>query len=422
MRDINTAIDEYFPVDSPVVFFHAHPDDESFLSAGLLNELSRRGRECIIIYGAAAIVEGQKDSFVRQLEAKKATELLGIFMILFMEFSEPRYLGVGGAVLKNQNPEYAGERLKALLSRHNIRTPFVFVSYDKNGGYGNIDHLAVHEIGRKFYSTYGNHVSHFYEVTINSDGMHDWLVEAKGRLDSRLLPELSYWSPEFGLTEQEITHCYELSDTQIEMKRAALAAHQSQIRIDEFPLSLSKLDFQHVFGREYLMKVDSAGPTHPGSFFKEIERKFLIRVLPSDLEHYSKSEIEQGYISISKDGSEERVRRKGNLFFFTEKSVGKITRGTRDESITKEKYSSYWPLTVGKRIHKTRYELPYGRFVIELDVFHGELEGFAMVEVEFSNEQEAKEFMPPLWFGSDVTADSRYRNQSLATMGIPRKA
>jgi adenylate cyclase len=39
--------------------------------------------------------------------------------------------------------------------------------------------------------------------------------------------------------------------------------------------------------------------------------------------------------------------------------------------------------------------------------------------VEFASTQAAKSFVPPAWFGEEVTEDSRYNNVSLALYGVP---
>jgi adenylate cyclase len=43
-----------------------------------------------------------------------------------------------------------------------------------------------------------------------------------------------------------------------------------------------------------------------------------------------------------------------------------------------------------------------------------------VAEIEFPSDQEAKDFEPPEWLGEDVTGDSRYLNETLATRRIPR--
>ena len=80
-----------------------------------------------------------------------------------------------------------------------------------------------------------------------------------------------------------------------------------------------------------------------------------------------------------------------------------------------------WPGTEGRRIEKTRYELPLadGTGTIELDIFEGENTGHIMAEVEFASTEAADAFEAPQWFGADVTADKAYGNASIAEHGFP---
>jgi CYTH domain-containing protein len=54
--------------------------------------------------------------------------------------------------------------------------------------------------------------------------------------------------------------------------------------------------------------------------------------------------------------------------------------------------------------------------VAELDLFHGVHEGLRLVEVEFPSAEAANAFVPPAWFGEDVSSDPRYRNSYLASL------
>ncbi len=62
-------------------------------------------------------------------------------------------------------------------------------------------------------------------------------------------------------------------------------------------------------------------------------------------------------------------------------------------------------------IAKTRYLRDYEGYVWEIDVFAGQNAGLIVAEVELSSPQE-KPPLPP-WVGAEVTADSRYFNNSL---------
>ena len=153
---------------------------------------------------------------------------------------------------------------------------------------------------------------------------------------------------------------------------------------------------------------------------KEIERKFKVKNPPPDLGQYPHVEILQGYVSIDENGKEERVRSKDGRFFHTIKEGEGMVRTEKEAEITKEQFDELWPRTEGKRIYKTRYKIPHGEEIIELDIYHGELDGLITVEVEFTSEEAANKFVAPDWFGDDVTNDKRYKNKNLAVKGSPQ--
>jgi CYTH domain-containing protein len=154
---------------------------------------------------------------------------------------------------------------------------------------------------------------------------------------------------------------------------------------------------------------------------KERERKFLIKKLPDNMEQYPHKKIDQGYLAITQDGTEIRLRKKGNKYFQTVKSEGGEERDEKEIELTEEQFNSLWPITAGKRIVKTRYEIPDGNGVLELDVYQGDLKGLIVVEREFKDEKESKEFVPLDWFGDEVTEDKAYKNKNLAVHGMPKE-
>ena len=134
-----------------------------------------------------------------------------------------------------------------------------------------------------------------------------------------------------------------------------------------------------------------------------------------------------GYLATGGDGSEVRVRSFGDdkRFELTMKSDGTIVRAEQTIKLTKEAFEALWQLTDGNRVEKTRYYIPYadenGReLTIELDIYHGHLEGLATAEVEFSGREadalvKANTFNAPEWFGEDISEDKRFKNHSLAS-------
>src|SRR5438270_6859875 len=147
----------------------------------------------------------------------------------------------------------------------------------------------------------------------------------------------------------------------------------------------------------------------------EIERKFLVRKLPDDLTSCRSTEILQGYLVSLDNGLQVRLRKSGERYTLTFKRGSGNVREEREVELTATQFDSLWPATAGKRLVKTRYEIPLGERVVEIDLYHDRHEGLVVAEVEFDNEAAAKNFQPPDWLGDDVTGDPRYSNQLLAS-------
>lgn len=147
----------------------------------------------------------------------------------------------------------------------------------------------------------------------------------------------------------------------------------------------------------------------------EIERRFLVSQRPLDL-GLGKA-VRQGYLTPARETrATVRVRLVDNLHgFLTIKSGLDLSRVEVELPLKIDQLETLWPLTEGRRVVKTRYEiaLPGGR-IAELDVYEGHLSGLMTVEVEFDSEADACRFVPPSWFGQEVTGDPRYQNAALA--------
>ncbi len=145
----------------------------------------------------------------------------------------------------------------------------------------------------------------------------------------------------------------------------------------------------------------------------EIERKFLVGTLPN-LEGYRHSEIVQGYISFS---PEIRVRRLDNKYYRTEKGEGMIEREEKEWEIDKETAEKMFKEVKTNLIEKTRYYIPYDKYIIELDIYKGVFKGLIVAEVEFESLTDAQKFTPPEWFLEDISEKREYRNKILALKG-----
>ena len=151
----------------------------------------------------------------------------------------------------------------------------------------------------------------------------------------------------------------------------------------------------------------------------EIERKFLVALPPEDLEAHPAKPILQGYVAIGTEGTEVRLRRKGERYFETVKSGRGLERAESEIELTREQFNDLWPAVGDRQVEKTRYLIPLGDLTVELDVYAGRLSGLVTAEVEFASVAASSAFEPPLWLGVEVTEDERYKNRNLALRGLP---
>ena len=148
----------------------------------------------------------------------------------------------------------------------------------------------------------------------------------------------------------------------------------------------------------------------------EIDRKYLVRKLPENLEQYNKKKIAQGYLCTE---PVVRIRRSNDDYYMTYKGDGLMVREEYNLPLTQEAYEHLRPKIDGLLIAKTRYLIPLdNKLTAELDVFEEDLNGLVIVEVEFNTVEEANAFHAPDWFGEDVTNSGKYHNSYLSQHGL----
>lgn len=155
----------------------------------------------------------------------------------------------------------------------------------------------------------------------------------------------------------------------------------------------------------------------------EIERKFAIKFFPGELAHYQYKKIEQGYLC---NNPIIRIRKSNDDYILTYKSKDGVNDHRSETAIvnqevelllTKEAYENLKNKIDGNLIYKTRYLIPIqDGLTAELDVFEGPLSGLVFVEVEFPDLNQANEFIPPNWFGKELSSDKRFSNHQLSQM------
>jgi adenylate cyclase len=148
--------------------------------------------------------------------------------------------------------------------------------------------------------------------------------------------------------------------------------------------------------------------------FREIERKFLLKRFPPNLKKYPHDTIEQGYLAVGRGGLQVRLRKKGSVLSLTYKEGTRGEREEREIRVSLEQFNALWPATAGRRLTKVRYDVPWKKHTIEIDVYRGRHDGLVVAEVEFDDQNSAAEFQRPDWLGRDVSGKPKYSNVALA--------
>jgi CYTH domain-containing protein len=148
----------------------------------------------------------------------------------------------------------------------------------------------------------------------------------------------------------------------------------------------------------------------------EIERRFLLAGVPDDADVVAVNEIDDRYL----DGTRLRLRRMAQVGGPTQlKLTQKVPdpdpdgRGRQGELTTlylSEAEHAALARIPAAALSKSRLSIaPYG-----VDVFHGELAGLVLAEVEFASVEAAAALRPAAFCRAEVTADPRFAGGALA--------
>ena len=145
----------------------------------------------------------------------------------------------------------------------------------------------------------------------------------------------------------------------------------------------------------------------------EIERKWVLDSLPSFLDKEETDLIEQCYVSFSPEVRIRRSMKGKNKYKITFKSEGVLKRTEIEDVITEETYENL----------KKFFVNPYGIVNKRFYVYHEDGIKYEIslvddiwfyAEVEFKNEDDANEFIPPAWLGREVTDKPHFKMKNYA--------
>lgn len=164
----------------------------------------------------------------------------------------------------------------------------------------------------------------------------------------------------------------------------------------------------------------------------EFERRFFVNedmFSLSDLVVNDIYQIRQGYV-CGDNNSVVRIRRRSTKrsppsWFLTIKTVTKDIGKVQEFEYSLPDASELFN-TLTQKIEKTRYLIQISKelsLYAEVDMFHRDLEGLMIVEVELTSEEDSCWLSNnlPAWFGKEITHLSQYSNYNLCKHGLPKE-
>ena len=242
------------------VFFHAHPDDEAIATGGTMVKASAAGHRVVLVvatkgeHGEVAenyLDEGELLWHRREREQQDAAKILGVDRLEFLGYVDSGMIDTP----ENEAPESfwqadveeAAERLATILREEQAD---VLTVYDSNGNYGHPDHIQVHRVGVRAAELAG--VDRVYENTVDRDYFVD-LMQRAAEFGVEMPDDAPPEDFELGVSGDQITTTVDVSDV-LDVKKAAMRAHASQIAETSFFLAMPDEAFEAMWGQEWFIR------------------------------------------------------------------------------------------------------------------------------------------------------------------------
>lgn len=241
------------------VFLHAHPDDESIFTGGTLRRLHEAGERTVVVLATNGDALLHSDmARTRVAEARAACALLGVDRVELLGFADSGMDGelAGADSFWLADHDVVAHRLAELLRDEQAAA---LVVYDVGGIYGHPDHLAVHRVGRMAAALAGT--PSVYEATVDREYLHFVETHLVGHAVQSLLGmEVRTNAAPLGVPTVEVSVTVDVREW-APLKRAAMAAHASQIPPGSEALTMPADTFEGVYGYEWFIR--AAGPAGP---------------------------------------------------------------------------------------------------------------------------------------------------------------
>ena len=254
--------------------FHAHPDDEAIAMGGVMAKAADEGHRVVLVvatrgeHGEVAegfLNEGEQLGERRVQETLAAAEILGVARVEFLGYVDSGMIGTPENDLPESfwqaDVEVAAKRLADILIEERAD---VLTAYDEHGNYGHPDHIQVHRVGLRAAELAGT--PKVYMNTINRDFVQRTFREAL-EAGAEVPDDIDAEGLELGVPEERITTTVHVGPY-LARKRAAKAAHASQISETSFFLAMAPEMFEVAFSQEWFVLVGAPAGTVESDLFE----------------------------------------------------------------------------------------------------------------------------------------------------------
>jgi LmbE family N-acetylglucosaminyl deacetylase len=251
-----------------LVFFHAHPDDESIATGGSMRRAADEGHRVVLVLATLGehgeVAEGFLDAAEtlgerRLVETQRSAEILGVHVVELLGYLDSGMIDTpendAEGSFWQADVDEAAQRLATILERESAD---VLTVYDDNGNYGHPDHIQVHRVGRRAAELAG--VERVFESTVNRDELRRGFAEmaASGDLGGEDAPTAEELES-LGVAEELLTHAVDVRPY-LQVKRDSMRAHASQIGETSFFLTMPDDAFATAFGTEWYIRSGQSTP------------------------------------------------------------------------------------------------------------------------------------------------------------------
>lgn len=242
-----------------LVFVHAHPDDESLLTAGTMARAAAEGHRVVLVVatdGAAGLTSSAYRSDLartRLSEVEQSARVLGTARVVHLGYADS---GLSGSMtgFASAPVDEVAQRIAEVLAEESAD---VVVGYDPSGGYGHPDHVQVHRAVRAAARSMPG--VRLFEATLPREP----IATAVRLAAATQLTPAEFDPAEFAMAytpRDQITHRVDVRRF-LDAKRESMAAHASQAAADESLRTLAVLTrlprpaFSLLLGTEYYVNV-----------------------------------------------------------------------------------------------------------------------------------------------------------------------